>query len=289
MDRHPREADAARVAWPPVEEHPGDRSDTVDRCGSPVMRLVDLLRPYLAEATHVEDCTPSSLHIGRQIFLPGNVDIARTIRSAGSHPVLGPGTIALTVVGPDPDLHGDPDILAQTLDRLRVGGRVVILFGWQAAVLPYRRVLDQLAEHHCQVLQAAELDADETPSAVVVERVDRLVPFHDALGQTADVAPGDDAARLRLLVRLVDTALFAELTTRAMQTTRASEPMPPNPALAMELERQDARIRQLEAKIASYEASTSLRAGRAIVRLTRPLRRLVAMADPGSRGGVPRS
>jgi len=136
------------------------------------MRLVDLLGPYLADVEVVVDRSPASLHVGRQLFLPDGIDLDRSASTADTS--IGPKALALAVVGPDPDVHGDPDVLIGILDRLAVGGRVATLFGWRPADLPYHRILDGLAAHRCQVLQTADLDDMATPSAVIVERVDRL-------------------------------------------------------------------------------------------------------------------
>lgn len=253
------------------------------------MRLVDLLRPYMAESTRVIDRLPASLDIGRQLFLPDGVAMDRSTGTATAQGDLGRGTIALTVVGPDPVDHGDPDALFEVLERLEVGGRAAILFGWPAAELPYHRILDRLAKHHCQVLQTAVLDERATPSAAIVERVDRLAPFQDPTGLTVSVVPEDTAQRLELDVRLVDAVMFAELSARAARAAMVPEAAIVSTMTWQDAARQESRIQALEARIAAYEASASLRIGRAIVTIARPLRKAGVGLSRLVRGGDRRS
>jgi len=249
-----------------------------------MMRLVDVLGPYVSEAALVIDHTPASLHVGRQLFPPAGVEVVRATGPAAGHPETGPGTMTIVAIGPDPDVHGDPDVLVDVLAHSAVGGRVAILFGWQAAELPYHRVLEQLAVHHCQVLEAAAIDELTTPLAVLVERVDRLAPFRDVRGRTVDVAPEGDAHHLALDINLVNSALFAELSARGRRVAPPDLPSGADRAATPELARQQAIIRQLEAKIAAYEGSASLRVGRAIVGLARPFRTVVLLPIAWIRG-----
>lgn len=245
------------------------------------MRLIDLLRPYLEGLERVVDRTPPSLDLRRYLLLPDGIDYERT-SSTREPAAAGPGTLVLAVLGPDPDVHGDPETVRATIAALEPGGRAVILFGWDGATLPFHRILDPLSAAHCQVLQVAALDYERVPSAAVIEHVERLAPPRDALGEPVMEPPTDDAGRLGLGIRLANEHAFGDFAARAWRSTAAgSGGDVPGERFTQEYVRTqrqlEANVQRLEAQLVRQEESTSMRVGRTMVGAARSPRAAVRL------------
>ncbi len=249
------------------------------------MRLVDLMRPYLDGLDRVVDRTPPTIDLRRYLLLPDGIAYERSGPSPDGAAEAGPGTLVLAVTGPDPDVHGDPETVRATIAGLAPGGRAVILFGWDAATLPFHRVLDPLTSGRCQVLQVATLDYRLVPSAAVIEHVDRLAPPRNALGEPVAAYPTDEAGRLTLGIRLANEHAFGEFVARAWQSTAVGAGgdasvgrfAQERAQMQRRLDKAEARIRQLEVQLARQDASTSMRVGRTMVGAVRSPRAAVRL------------
>jgi hypothetical protein len=235
--------------------------------------LVDLLRPYLDGVDRVVDRTPASLDLRRHLLLPEGVAYDRSEAGPDGLEAAGPETLVLVALGPDAKVHGDPSVFGATLRGLGPGGRAAVLFGWDAAVLPYHRLLDPLTTGQVQVLQLAKLDDGHVPSIAVIERVDRLIPPRDATGRPIVPEPADDAGRLALGIRLANEYAFGGFVAQAWRTAGPIADESADVRFAFEertrLRRQlgerDATILKLKTQLGRVERSTSLRLGQILV------------------------
>jgi hypothetical protein len=248
------------------------------------VRIVDLIRPFGPGLERIVDETPAAVGVRRHIFLPDGVDYVRA--EAGAGDAIGPGSMVLTVLGPDPKQHGDPATAASVIGRLATGGRAVVLFGWQPADVPYHRLLDVLTAHRCQVLQVASIDGAGTIGAgAVVERVDELQPPRDALGEPTVEAPADDDARWTMTLRLANEYVFGEYAGRVLRAAMLDSVRGVDvrrfdayrAQAEQQIEQRDARIRKLDTQVAKYESSTALKLGRTLVRAAKSPRAFVGL------------
>lgn len=247
------------------------------------MRIVDLLRPYEEGLERIADETPATIDIRRHIFTSDKVAYERSAPESTDR--VPQGTIVITALGPDRQRHGDPAAAASAIARLELGARAIVLFGWEPGDLPYHRILDVLTEHRCQVLQAAALDLGTIGSAAVIERVDELKPPRNALGELTIAAPGDDTDALAMSLRLANEYVFGEFDRRTLRATltdasRGVDQRRFNAYRAetdVQLKERDARIRDLQAKVAYFESSTSLELGRTLVGAAKSPRALVRL------------
>ncbi|MBA4864722.1 hypothetical protein H1V43_25895 [Streptomyces sp. PSKA54] len=246
------------------------------------MRLTDLLHPHLDGIRTVVDATGGALRMEPYLHLPEGVALRH-----GAQPV-GEGELVLLSYGPAPAMHGtEADCLA-VLQRMRPGGRGLIVFGHREAELPYHRLLDALVAHRCQVLRAASLDYVHLHAGAVFARTDELLPSHDWFGHPvpsdglptalriageyvlADLVSRSLRARVLDLERAAgeaghtrDTARDDGLAARLAAAEREKE------QLATSLRRARDRVGLLESRVSMLEGSTSLRVGRALVAAAR--------------------
>ncbi|GAB2860086.1 hypothetical protein GCM10027074_29010 [Streptomyces deserti] len=247
------------------------------------MRLIDLLHPHLDGVTTVVDATAGrGLRLDRYLHLPQGVEL-----SHHEQPV-GPGQLVLLSYGPDPQLHGDEAACLAVLERMRPGGRGLILFGHRGPDLPYHRLLDHLVTHRCQVLRAAALGYTHLHAGAVFACTEELLPLHDWFGRAvpsdgfatalrmADEYVLADFVSRSLRARTLDLERTAEETTRALDVARADDAAERLAAVTREKAQLDSalrgardRVALLEARVAMLEGSTSLRIGRALVAAAR--------------------
>ncbi|MFF4501533.1 hypothetical protein [Streptomyces sp. NPDC001401] len=247
------------------------------------MRLTDLLRPHLDGVTTVVDATAGrGLRLAPYLDLPPGVELRE-----GEQPV-GEGELVLLSYGPDPDLHGDEQHCRSVLERMRPGGRGLLLFGHRPADLPYHRLLDHLVTRSCQVLRAAALDYAHLHAGAVFACTEELLPLHDWFGRS--VPTGGLATALRLAdeyvfadlvsravrARALDAEREAEEAVRALDAARDDSAFDQLAAAVRDKERLASALRAarervgvLEARVAMLEGSTSLRVGRALVSAAR--------------------
>ncbi|MGW0627168.1 hypothetical protein [Streptomyces sp. NPDC002758] len=244
------------------------------------MRLTDLLHPHLDGVTTVVDATTGGLRLEPYLHLPPGVALSRDERP------IGKGELVLLSYGPDPDLHGTEDDCLAVLERMRPGGRGLLLFGHREP--PYHRLLDPLVTHGCQVLRAAPLGYVHLHAGAVFARTDELLPPHDWFGRPV---PSDGFATA---LRIADEYVFADLASRSLRARvldleqRAEEAERAREAvhedglaerlaaavrekerLAADLRGARDRVGVLEARVTMLEGSTSLRVGRALVSAAR--------------------
>lgn len=263
------------------------------------MRLTDLLHPHLDGVTTVVDATPGGLRLEPYLHLPDGVTLCRDER------VVGEGELVLMVTGPDPALHGSEDHCAAVLERMRTGGRGVLLFGHLGAELPYHRVLDHLVRHNCQVLRAAPLDYTHLRAGAVFARTGELLPLHDWFGRPVATDDGlrtalrtageyvfSDLVSRSLRARVLDLERTAEEAVRARDAAREDGLTDRLAAAVREKEQAAAALRTarerngvLESRVAMLEGSTSLQVGRALVSAARSPRR-GAVRLPGELYGL---
>ncbi|MFG2022610.1 hypothetical protein [Streptomyces sp. NPDC048825] len=247
------------------------------------MRLTDLLHPHLDGVTTVVDATAGGgLRLDRYVHLPPGVRL-----STHEQPI-GPGQLVLLSYGPDPKLHGDEAACLAVLQRMRPGGRGLILFGHDGLELPYHRLLDHLVTHRCQVLRASALGYTRLHAGAVFACTEELLPLHDWFGRPV---PSDglatqlrvvgeyvlaDFASRALRARTLDLERTAEETARALEAARDGGTAEHLAAVTREKAQLDSalrgardRVALLEARVAMLDGSTSLRAGRALVAAAR--------------------
>ncbi|MET8824881.1 hypothetical protein ABZX40_25125 [Streptomyces sp. NPDC004610] len=243
------------------------------------MRLTDLLRPHLDGVTTVVDATPGALDLEPYLHLPDGVTLTREPDAVGD------GTLVLLSYGPDTRLHGTESAVLAVLERMRPGGRALIVLGHRVPELPYHRLLDALVAHHCQVLRAAPLDYTHLHAGAVFTRTDHLLPPDDWSGRPV---PAEGFATA---LRIADEYVLADLVSRGLRTRvldleraagereaggrNAERPDGLTERLAA-AEREKAqlsaalrgardRVEVLQARVAMLEGSTSLRVGKALV------------------------
>ncbi|MHB9857861.1 hypothetical protein [Streptomyces sp. YIM S03343] len=269
------------------------------------MRLTDLLHPHLDGVTTVVDATAGGLRLEPYLHLPDGIALRR---EQGD---IGEGTLVLIATGPDPALHGTEDDCLAVLERMRPGGRGIVLFGHPGPELPYHRVLDHLVRHNCQVLRAAPLDYTHLHAGAVFTRTDELLPPLDWFGRPVptdglqtdglptDGLPTDGLpTALRTALRTAGEYVLADLVSRALRVRVLDLE-----CVAEEAERDRAAVREhgladrlaatvrekdqlaaalraarerngvLESRVTMLEGSTSLRVGRALVSAARSPRR----------------
>lgn len=262
------------------------------------MRLTDLLHPHLDDVTSVVDATSGGLRLGPYLHLPPGVEPTRHEQPVGE------GELMLLCYGPDLALHGDEADCLAALERMRPGGRGLIVFGHPGTDLPYHRLLDALVAHRCQVLHAASLGYTHLHAGAVFACTEELLPPHDWFGRPL---PADGfATALRIAdeyvladfvsrsqrARLIDLERAAEESARALETAREdglaerlAAALRDKDQLSSALRRAQARTGVLESRVAMLEGSTSLRVGKALVSAARsPKRRAVRL--PGELYGL---
>ncbi|WDV56643.1 hypothetical protein PV963_43205 [Streptomyces coeruleorubidus] len=263
------------------------------------MRIIDLLHPHLDGVATVVDATAGrGLRLDRYLHLPPGVEL-----SHHEQPV-GPGQLVLLTYGPDPRLHGDEAACLAVLERMRPGGRGLILFGHRGSDLPYHRLLDHLVTHRCQVLRASALGYTHLHAGAAIACTEELLPLHDWFGRA--VPPDGFATALRmadeyvladfvsrsLRDRTLDLERTVEETTRALDAARDDGTAERLTDVTREKAQLDSalrgardRVAVLEARVAMLEGSTTLRVGRALVAAARsPGRGMVRL--PGELYGL---
>ncbi|MFG3656963.1 hypothetical protein [Streptomyces sp. NPDC047706] len=246
------------------------------------MRLTDLLHPHLDGVTTVVDATDGGLDLEPYLHLPRDVALHHGERD------IGESELVIVSFGPDPALHGTETDCLAVLQRMRPGGRGLILFGHRGPELPYHRLLDALVAHRCQVLRAAPLDYVHLHAAAVIVRTDELRPPHDWFGRPVPAEGFATALRIAdeyvladlvartLRARVLDLERDAEEAERARGPVheeglaeRLAAAVRDKDQLAAALHRARDRVGLLEARVAMLEGSTSLRVGRALVSAAR--------------------
>jgi hypothetical protein len=253
------------------------------------MRLLDLLHPHLDGVTEVVDTTGGGIALEPYLQLPEGT----ALRRADDTTVIGEGALALLSYGPDPQRHGGLDTCLAALDRLRPGGRGLIVLGYRATELPWHRLLDALVAQRCQPLRAGGLDYVHLYGGVVFTCTEQLLPLHGSDGRPA---PGTDGTATALRIageyvladfvsrsqraRLLDLEREREADARELETLRqdsgarqAAEVLRERDRLAADLRAARERIGVLETRVTMLQGSTSLRVGQALIGAARsPMR-----------------
>ena len=214
------------------------------------------------------------------------------------------GSWWLLSYGPDPALHGDEADCLAVLERMRPGGRGLIVFGHPGAELPYHRLLDSLVAHNCQVMRATSLDYTHLHAGAVFACTEELLPPHDWFGHPVPVDGLATALRIAdeyvladfvsrsLRARLLDLEDTADETARALDAARQDGLAERLAAAVREKEQLSSALRgarervgAMEARVAMLEGSTSLRVGKALVAAARSPKR-GAVRLPGELYGM---
>jgi len=90
---------------------------------------------------------------------------------ADDGPRLGPDTLAVVPVGPDPARHLALEVFGQVVRQLPDGARGVLLLAFPPDRLPGHQILGLLAARNCLILQVAALDEANFGSAIVFTRI----------------------------------------------------------------------------------------------------------------------
>lgn len=251
------------------------------------MRIIDLLHPYLDGIATVVDATAGrGPRLERYLHLPPGVELSHHGEEIDG------GQLVVMSYGPNPNLHGDEAACLAVLERMRPGGRGVILFGHRGSELTYHRLLDHLVTHRCQVLHASALGYAHLQAGAVFACTEELLPLHDWFGNpvpsdgfaTALRMAGEcvfsDFVSRSLRARTLDLECTVEETACALDRARSYGTAEQLAAvtrekaqLASELRGARDRVALLEARVAMLEGSTSLRVGQALVAAARSPRR----------------
>lgn len=251
------------------------------------MHLHELLPTYLGCAREVIDVSPAGAGLQRYLQLPDDLPYGRYDLVEAAKRDLGPVTLIVSVVGPDPAEHSDPQTVAPLLRQLEVGARLILLGGWPIEALPYHRLLGPLVDGNCQVIDAVPLEPATAPAgvqcALIIDRVEKLAPVRSHLTDTSAESGQDAQAtaaaadELRTLLRVVNECVLAEFVAR------------PSQRRLLELENataeRDAQVQQLERLLASsksrlavLESSITFQVGQAVVQAVRnPVRGVVTL------------
>jgi hypothetical protein len=246
------------------------------------MRIVDLLRSYEG-LERVVDETPEAVDVRRHVYTTDGVEYERVESASGAK--IRRGTMVITALGPDRDVHGDPAAFEDVIRRLEPGARALVLFGWEPAELPYHRVLDTLTEHRCQVVQVTAIDAGSIHGAAVIERVEELQPPRNPLGEAVVPAADGAAEPLSIQLRMANEWAFGDFATRALRAALqdASTGVDRRKFEAYRIQaeadtaQRDKRINDLETKVTNLTSSTSLKVGQTLVGAARSPRALIRL------------
>jgi hypothetical protein len=248
------------------------------------MRILDLVRLYLDGTQRILDEAPGSVDIRRYLLLSDDVAYERADRpSTGPIPA---GTLALTIVGPDPTKHADESAVAALAGRLEVGGRAILFFAWAPDEVPYHRFLDVLTARGCQVVQVASIDTETLRAAAVLERVDDIIAPRGALGDVTIPPSSTKDGGVALRLRLANEYAFSEFSSRTLRaalrvrsdvTTARDDNLAFRTKLAEDIKQRDARITQLKARVARVEGSTSFNLGLTLIRAARSPKALLLL------------
>ena len=237
------------------------------------MRLADVLRPNLVGRNRIVDATPTGTDLRPILFLTTPVDYARVNPNQLANDSIGADGLVIASIGPDPGTDGELAGLVACLDSLADDGRLVLLLGWTAVDLPYRRLLPLLDERRCQVRQVMEIGDETINSVAVIDRVTRLQSILGESGRALIEPAVDDRGRTAVEIRLANEVAFGAYSERALRLAAAELATPLGQAryeadrarLQRRLEASELRASQLEAKIDDIEQSTSLEVGRRVV------------------------
>ena len=200
---------------------------------------------------------------------------------ADDRPRLGPDTLAVVPVGPDPARHLALEVFGQVLRQLPDGARGVLVLAFPPDRLPGHQILDLLAARNCLILQVAALDEASFGSAIVFTRV--AAPA-EASGQDSALRNMNEYA----LGSFVEQGLRARLAdlerAGASDTPQSSAPAEQageaggtaHAGVALERDRLARSLRATQRelvgvyeKLMALERSTSLEIGRAVVGVAR--------------------
>ncbi len=230
------------------------------------MRLVDLVGRVSGVRT-VIDTSTGTLDLRPYLHLPDDVDL---IRDHGDGDI-GPGALALVVLGPDRRLHGEETDLRRALRRLQPGAHALIALGYPSAELPYHRMLDDLVAARSQVLAAASLDYTHLPVGLLAAPTESTDPRLANGYLLADCVARGLRARLLDLEEAAARGRDAESAIVAAQHAehQLARVVRERDAASQTLQRTRDRVGVLEARVAMLEESTSLKVGRALVAAAR--------------------
>ena len=195
---------------------------------------------------------------------------------------LGPDTLTVIPVGPDPARHLSLEVFGQVARRLPDGARGLLLLSFVPAQLPYQQILGLLAAQNCLILQVAALDDADFPSAIVLARA----------GAAPAEPPGRDSALPNMNEYLLGSFVEQTLRARLADMEEAGDEGIPDPGAAadgpgeapgtaqaagtLERDRLARALRSaqrelvgVQEKLMALERSTSLEVGRAVVGVAR--------------------
>jgi hypothetical protein len=238
------------------------------------MRMHEVLPSYLGDAVEIVDLSEPEIDLDHHLRVSERMRYGKYGLDEAAKLHLGPATVVLSLLGPNPPAQTDPEALAPVLRRLKPGARAILLIGWPIQELPYHRLLSPLVDGGCQVVDAVPLDrasAVGAHCALIVDRVERLAPLRPYLidtppDPTRDVEPdATENDELRTVLRAVNEYLLGSLVARPLRRR------------LIELENAEAERAAARKRVDELEAAEAQR-GQALRRVDE-LSQLVAARD----------
>lgn len=246
------------------------------------MRIVDLIHPHLGSINAVLDSSPGSIPLRSYFGLPEDVSyeqVAPEALDAGAP--LGVEQLLVALGGPDRERHHPLDRALAPLAAVPVGGRAVLLFGWDGDELPATRVLAALSQYGLQLRRLQPLQYVYIRCGAVVERADAPLPLIPYLQREYEDGPRPDETPTALRVLNEHQVLSYRnrlLRARLDRAERQRDGALDGPASrervdALEAERQqlessrqraEAELRRARMRIESLERSTAYQVGRTL-------------------------
>jgi hypothetical protein len=253
------------------------------------MRLHEIALHFLTDTREVLDFGPPHARVSSHLSLPAHIAVGEVQASDATD--IGPGRVAVGMIGPDPATHTDPQSLGALLARLRPGARAVLLSGWPIEVLPYHRLLGPLGAARCQVTDVVPVEQAPLHGgvhcALVIACVDKVLPVRsyltDLQGEQVPAGPEDEFATT---LRVLNEYVLAEFVSRPLrqrlaEVETAAELRQQLTARQTQVERLEHRLAKAQASLASVESSATYQLGNTLVQGVRHPARAVVSVPKG--------
>jgi FkbM family methyltransferase len=199
------------------------------------VRIQEILPEYFDGAPEMIDISPRQIELRRHLLTPENIHYRQMSVEGFTEHMLRPGGVLVSLVGPHTLSDNPPAALKPALRRLRPGTSALLLPAWPIDKLPYRRLLDPLADAGCQVVRVITLDESS------------IHGVHCALVVEPTTPPEASTAEQTILLRLANERTLGDLVKRGMRQQAAALRQEVRTKLAA----RDARVREVEEELAA--------------------------------------